>query len=246
MVFNRLTVLGLDVERSKKGKRKFWLCKCSCGSDKTISVTTNQLTSEHTQSCGCLKSERISERNKKYCSKTNRIEIIDDDIIIYDDKNNFCTVDKEDYDKIKDHYWKKLSDGYWRTGLSKEESEKLGKSCLKLHQEIAKIKYGEYDTKSIFPDHLDRDKSNNKKNNLVLKSNKDNMKNRSLSKTNTSGKTGVSYSKSKGMYTTYITIDGKREFLGDYDSIEEAVKVRKQAEKKYGFTCDDICCEYDD
>lgn len=49
-VFNRLTVMEIDKERSTIGKR-FIFCKCECG--KIISVRPASLTSENTKSCGC-------------------------------------------------------------------------------------------------------------------------------------------------------------------------------------------------
>ena len=67
----------------------------------------------------------------------------------------------------------------------------------------------------------------------------------SLSKVNTSGKTGVSYNKEKNMWTAYITVNYKTKYLGDYTNFNDAVNVRKEAEKKYGFTCDDIVADYD-
>lgn len=36
-----------------------------------------------------------------------------------------------------------------------------------------------------------------------------------------------------------------RMHLGDFIDINEAIDVRKAAEKKYGFTCDDVIAEYD-
>lgn len=71
------------------------------------------------------------------------------------------------------------------------------------------------------------------------------MKNRKLSKANTSGKTGVSYSESKGTWTAYITVNYKNIYLGDFTKFEDAVSARLFAEKKYGFTCDDKVADYD-
>lgn len=71
------------------------------------------------------------------------------------------------------------------------------------------------------------------------------MKNRNLSKANTSGKTGVSYSESKGVWTAYITVNYNNIYLGDFARFEDAVNVRLLAEKKYGFTCDDKVADYD-
>ena len=53
--FNRLLVIK-GVESDTKQRK--WLCKCDCGCE-TI-LTTNLLTSGHTQSCGCLRSEKLS------------------------------------------------------------------------------------------------------------------------------------------------------------------------------------------
>lgn len=123
--------------------------------------------------------------------------------------------------------------------------DKYNKSVLMIHQVIAEIKYGEYESSNSIPDHLSRDTDDNRKCNIILKSNQRNSHNRGLSKVNTSGKTGVSYNKEKNMWTAYITVNYKTKYLGDYTDFYDAVNVRKEAEKKYGFTCDDIVADYD-
>lgn len=50
--FGFLTVEGLDIEKSTSEK-KYWICHCSCGN--CISVSTGDLRSGNTQSCGCSK-----------------------------------------------------------------------------------------------------------------------------------------------------------------------------------------------
>lgn len=63
-VFGRLTVLERDLTKPiGHGYTSYWKCKCSCGQE--ISVTYNGLVSGRTQSCGCLRSERLTERNTK-------------------------------------------------------------------------------------------------------------------------------------------------------------------------------------
>lgn len=54
-IFGRLTA----VERvgSNKQGNAIWRCICSCGSE--MQVPTNNLRSNHTQSCGCFQVERI-------------------------------------------------------------------------------------------------------------------------------------------------------------------------------------------
>lgn len=59
--FGRLKVLGeAGMSVSKKVK---WLCLCSCGNE--CVVVGSDLRNGHTASCGCLKSERTSQRNTK-------------------------------------------------------------------------------------------------------------------------------------------------------------------------------------
>ena len=53
--FGRLTVVR-EVESDTKQRK--WLCKCECG-NYTI-LTSHILKSGHTQSCGCIRSERVS------------------------------------------------------------------------------------------------------------------------------------------------------------------------------------------
>jgi len=57
--FNRLTVTGEDTK--KKGGKRYWFCQCSCGN--TTSVATNDLTSGHTKSCGCMQKELARKAN---------------------------------------------------------------------------------------------------------------------------------------------------------------------------------------
>lgn len=59
-VFGRLTVLEFDPEttlqkRTSSNSRSYWKCACACG--EKIIVAGTQLTSGHTQSCGCLQKE---------------------------------------------------------------------------------------------------------------------------------------------------------------------------------------------
>jgi len=66
--FGRLVVIRLSTLQShKSGRHLRWVCKCDCGREHTASGTT--LRRGDTQSCGCLKSERISAYWKSYREK---------------------------------------------------------------------------------------------------------------------------------------------------------------------------------
>lgn len=254
--FGRLTVLKRDIDRDKKlvedGKsgNSHWLCQCDCGNPELCSVTGYQLKSGHTQSCGCYASEKMAERNKKYSTKTNRIKENDDTITLYDENDNKCIIDKEDYGILKNWYWRKvekrgeIDKGYWTT--NSKSDDKYETSIIFIHQIVAEIKYGEYDRKEVMPDHLSRDTDDNRKCNIYLKNNMGNCKNRSLSKANSSGKTGVSFDKNSNAWVSLITVNYKTKYLGRYKNFDDAVKARKDAELKYGFTCDDVVAEYDE
>ncbi|WP_099470098.1 HNH endonuclease [Konateibacter massiliensis] len=254
--FGRLTVIARDIERDKqeiedekKRGNAHWICKCDCRNPDYSSVVGYQLKSGHTQSCGCYASEQIIKRNKKYSTKYNQIIDNGDGFISLIDGDNRCLVDKEDYDTVKNWYWRKIckrgdnTKGYWITNVKIDD--KYTKSVLMIHQVIAELKYGEYD-KNLVPDHLSRDTNDNRKCNILLKDNMSNSRNRGISKANSSGKTGVSFTKDKNMWTAYITVNYKTIFLGDYSDINDAIKVRKEAEQRYGFTCDDVVADYDE
>ena len=61
--FGRLYVIEKDIEASKQHKRAYWKCKCSCGKEKTIAGLS--LIRGATQSCGCLRNERVFEKAAK-------------------------------------------------------------------------------------------------------------------------------------------------------------------------------------
>lgn len=65
--FERLRVIeraGTYISPGDDGKAATWLCECDCGA-KTIVLGRN-LTTKATRSCGCLRSEKMKERHKKW------------------------------------------------------------------------------------------------------------------------------------------------------------------------------------
>lgn len=56
--FGKLTVIE-DTKKQNSHGSKIYLCQCDCG--KTIEVDTNHLTTGNTQSCGCLRRNRIAK-----------------------------------------------------------------------------------------------------------------------------------------------------------------------------------------
>lgn len=89
------------------------------------------------------------------------------------------------------------------------------------------------DDENIIVDHKDNNPTNNIRTNLRIGNSQDNNRNESLSKNNTSGIIGVSWSKEKNRWRTYIMIDRKQKFLGYYINKNDAITSRLLAEKEY-------------
>lgn len=68
--FDRLTVMSRG-PNTKAGKAQ-WRCLCTCG-NYTL-VPTGNLTSGHTQSCGCLQKEMIGALNRGHAHTLNYIQ----------------------------------------------------------------------------------------------------------------------------------------------------------------------------
>lgn len=82
-------------------------------------------------------------------------------------------------------------------------------------------------------DHIDGNGLNNRKENLRVVTPAQNLKNRRLSRHNTSGFKGVSWSKSRQKWMANIFSDGRAYHLGEYDSPEEAHKAYVEGSKRY-------------
>lgn len=67
--FGRLTVIERADGRNNKYRNALWNCVCDCGNH--VVVASGKLLGEHTQSCGCLHIEALSQANKTHgMSKT--------------------------------------------------------------------------------------------------------------------------------------------------------------------------------
>ena len=188
-----------------------WLCQCDCGN--ILKTRSFSLTNGITKSCGCLAKELRVARMKKY----NTYDLTGEYGIGYTSKGEEFYFDLEDYDKIKDYCWNKHKEYIATRNVS---------GYILFHRLVMGIS-----DENIAVDHINHNKSDNRKNNLRFVTDSQNSMNRGVSSNNTSGITGVN--KRNGKWTARIGVNTKRIFLGDYDNFFEAVKARKEAEEKY-------------
>jgi hypothetical protein len=122
----------------------------------------------------------------------------------------------------------KTKKGYLKVGLYKDKKRKL----FYVHRLVA-LNFLENPENKPEVDHIDRNKQNNRIENLKWATNSENQINTGLNITNTSGVKGVCFHKSKNKYQAYIYKNGKLTTLGRYATFEEAVAVRHQGELEF-------------
>ncbi|MDU5780714.1 MAG: HNH endonuclease [Pantoea sp.] len=82
-------------------------------------------------------------------------------------------------------------------------------------------------------DHINRDRSDNRWENIRVCNKAENNRNRSLAKNNTSGATGVVFDKRWGKWQVRIEAHGVRATFGYYKDFELAELVAREARHKY-------------
>lgn len=201
--------LVLERDSSRCGKGTYWICECQCENKTVRSIGGVNLRRGKSKCCGCYK--------KPY--KTNKYIIEDDYVIGYTFYDEEFLLDLEDLEKVNKYYWHKKPLGYM--------SSKKGKREIKLHRLIMDAKDGEV------VDHINHNPADNRKSNLRKVTHQQNMFNKVKYKNNKSGYKGVVWNKRDQKWVSRISINKKQVELGRFHSLEEAVKVRKEAEVKY-------------
>ena len=83
-------------------------------------------------------------------------------------------------------------------------------------------------------DHINGDQTDNRWSNLRVVDFSDNVKNTGLQKRNKTGHTGI-YINENNKYVVNITLNRKTHYLGCFATLNEAIIVRKKAERENGF-----------
>lgn len=139
-------------------------------------------------------------------------------------KDKYALVDDEDFDYLNQWNWQTNAYGY--AVRSKYVGNYKGVTYY-MHREIMSTPKGK-DT-----DHINRDKLDNRKQNLRICKHANNMKNLGLRKDNTSGVKGVRWHKQLQKWNARIHVNGKEISLGCFHDLKEAAKAYKDASIKY-------------
>ncbi len=162
----------------------------------------------------------------------NKYKITNHYVIIFfiNKKNqNFeILIDKKDFNKVKNNSWcvvQKRNRFYAKANIN------LGNKKFKhqyIHQKILN-----YNTIKFTCDHINLNGLDNRKQNLRICTNQQNNWNKPLTKQNKSGIIGVHFIKRLGKWCAQIKLNKKTKHLGIFKDIDEAIKIRKNAEQKY-------------
>lgn len=226
-----LTVLEEVPKEYIKSKHRYsyWKCKCDCG--KECIVTLSHLRSGHTKSCGCWKKQATINYNKLNKAKKNNYDLSGKYGIGYTDnidptdlkqERNYFYFDLEDFDLIKNYYWFFDACGYLIAYKKEQE-----RGFWKLHRLVMGVS-----DQSILVDHIKHVLYDNRKTELRLCTQNQNMQNRKPNQNTKTIITGVVKTKNN-TYNAYITYNKKRMYLGAFKTLEEAIAARKEAEDKY-------------
>ena len=144
-------------------------------------------------------------------------------------KNNkivgYAKIDKDDYYRVKNYKWSLSLSGYVKSGSKSSCGGIMGRKVIGLHKFILG------DNENFLIDHINRNRLDNRKNNLRFVTTQENLFNRSVSKNNTSGATGVYFNRRR--WIARIKINNKIVCLGNFLDFNIAKKIRLNAEKKY-------------
>lgn len=197
--------LGKAAERGRMGRgRKSWrMAKGATTTHTYVRVSGNEVTAENLQ-----------------------------EVLAYNpDTGEFRWLDRPD-----DHGWSRknagnvagytdTSNGYRRIGVFGER--------FFAHRLAFLYMVGRWPTRREEIDHINGDQLDNRWSNLRYASHAQNGHNTGLRRNNTSGIKGVSFDTKRGRWVAMITENGKQRSLGRYETMEEAVAVRRAAEEAY-------------
>lgn len=181
----------------------------------------------------CSKHYSQIRRHGKILEQTsrssNKIVVHEDFVEIYlnDIHSNIigaAIIDLEDLQYIEGYKWHAKEE---RNGFIYARNNQVGP----LHRYILS-KYSQLEEGRVV-DHIDHNTLNNRKSNLRICTNQQNVTNSRVPKNNKSGYKGVYWCSSRQKWQAQVTINNKTKYIGRYNNLEDAIEARKKAEDEY-------------
>ena len=228
---------GKELKRSssKINKSKKHFCNVDC------KKAYGKLSKQEVKCANCGKlflqrKERVARNNPNNCfcsracydekRKTNEYIFREDyiELIITNSKNKkFITkIDTEDYETVKQYHWGILGK---HSRYTEYVYTKTSKYTIDLHRMLTNC------PKGMVVDHINADGLDNRKENLRICTNAENIQNGKIRSNNKTGVNGVQFHQKA--YVASITANNIQHYLGRFKTLEEAKKAREDAEIKY-------------
>lgn len=216
--------------------RRFWICECSCDKHTIREVSNASLVKGNSTSCGCTRIENAIPAMNAATKQYNKFISNESYCEVYDASGNRFIIDNDDIELVKKYYWyvcivnKNSNDkkptpyvfAHIRDPITKKDNK------TSLHKYLMGEKYA---------DHINHDGLDNRRCNLRISDNPNisnqsaNNFNQDKSHNNPYGVTGIQFINNHWRASIYIK--GKNTTVGYYETLEEAIQARKEAELKY-------------
>lgn len=141
-------------------------------------------------------------------------------------QGKYALVDDDVYEwasKYKWHAWRHRSTLYALRATGKSPHQKI----MRMHREIMNAPSG------VMVDHINGDGLDNRRENLRLATNAENLRNRGRTANNTSGYKGVCWFDDRGKWSARIKVTNKTIYLGYFDTAEAAAIAYDRAAREH-------------
>lgn len=203
--YERLLVVEYAGRSEGKAKHPKFRCICDCGNE--VVVLGTNLRRNHSTSCGCMHKEKTSEAKTTHGMRHTPTY------------KTWCSMKERCLNSSSTTY-----EGYGSVGIS------ICQEWIDSFESFFKD-MGERPEGTTL-DRIDVN-GNYAPDNCRWADGSTQAYNKNIRNTNTSGKTGVSFSNNRGKWVASITINYDKIYLGSFSTLESAIIARKAAELKY-------------
>lgn len=142
-------------------------------------------------------------------------------------QGRIAIIDDEDLNLVSKYIWHYADQGTGGKGYAKTNNKGKKPALLRMHRIILGLRGKEK------VDHINRNTLDNRKSNLRIVTQSQNMMNAGIRKTNKSGFKGVHFAKREKKWLAMIWKDNKQIFLGYFKSDKEAANAYNEGAIKY-------------